>query len=128
MLWLGAEWQSVVGGGFGAASWCFFEGGVAAVEWVLGLLSVEELLDGQDLQARVAGAVGGFVEAGFGGFFEHWFGGLLEAEEDSDLGFVALDDSAKVADLWDADSSGLNGEDDLAGLTDSSSWVSVRQK
>jgi hypothetical protein len=56
------------------------------------------LLDGEDLEALVAGAVGGFVEASFGGFFEHWLGGLLKAEEDADLGFVAFDDSAQVAD------------------------------
>ncbi len=82
----------------------------------MGLLSVEELLDGQDLESRIACAVGGFVEAGFGGFFEHGFGGLFEAEKDADLGFVALDDSAQIADLGDADSSGFDREDDLAGF------------
>ena len=71
--------QSVVGGSLGAASGGFFEGGVAAVERVFGLLSVEQLLDGEDLNSRVAGSVGGLVEAGFGGLFEHGFGGLLEA-------------------------------------------------
>ena len=49
----GCSWL-VLRGGCGG----FLEGGVAAVKWVLGLLSVEELLDGEDLQPRVAGSVG----------------------------------------------------------------------
>ena len=77
----------------------------------MGLLSVEELLYGQDLDSRIAGSVGGFVETGFGGLVEHGSGGLLEPGEEADLGFVTLDDSAEVADLRDADSSGLDGEE-----------------
>jgi hypothetical protein len=42
---------------------------------------------------------------------------LLEAEEDSNLGFVAFDDSAQIADSRAADSSGFDGEDDLAGFS-----------
>src|SRR5271170_3477813 len=83
---------------------------------ILGLVSVEELLNGEDLEPRVAGPVRGFVEAGLGRFFEHRLGRLLEAKEDSDFCFVALDDSAKIADLRDADSSSFDGEDDLAGF------------
>jgi len=56
------------------------------VEGVLRLAAVEDLLDGEDLQAGVCCAVRGLVEAGFGGFLEHGFGGLLKAEEDADLG------------------------------------------
>jgi len=50
------------------------EGGVAAVEGIVGLLPVEDLLDGEDLQLGVGGAVDGFVESGLGGFLEHGFG------------------------------------------------------
>ena len=35
---------------------------------VLGLFAVEDLLDGEDLEARPLAAVRGAVEAGFGGF------------------------------------------------------------
>ena len=56
------------------------------MEGVLRLAAVEDLLDGEDLQAGVCCAVRGLVEAGFGGFLEHGFGGLLKAEEDADLG------------------------------------------
>ena len=59
------------------------------MEGVLGLASVQDLLDGEDLEAGIRGAVGGFVEAGFGGFLEHGFGGLLKAEEDAEVGFFA---------------------------------------
>jgi len=61
------EGQGQVFGGGGAAARGFFEGGVAAVEGLFGLLAVKNLLNGEDLQARVGGAVGGFVQAGFGG-------------------------------------------------------------
>jgi len=57
----------------------FFEGGVAAMEGVLGLASVQDLLDGEDLEAGIRGAVGRLLEAGFGGLFEHGFGGFLKA-------------------------------------------------
>jgi len=63
----GQEGQGQVFGGGGAAARGFFEGGVAAVEGLFGLLAVKNLLNGEDLQARVGGAVGGFVQAGFGG-------------------------------------------------------------
>ena len=52
-------------GGGGAAFGGFFEGGVAAMEGVLGLASVEDLLDGQDLEAGVGGAVGGAALCSF---------------------------------------------------------------
>ena len=91
---------------------------VASRRWrrILGLLAVENLLDGEDLQAGIGAAVGGFVEAGFGGFAEHGFGGFFEAEEDADLGFFALEDADEVADLGDGDAAGLDGKDDLLGL------------
>ena len=53
-----SQWEGVILGSVGAASGGFLEGGIAAVEWVLGLVSVEELLDGEDLEARVARSVG----------------------------------------------------------------------
>ena len=53
------EREGKVGGGVGAAARGFFEGGVAAVEGVFGLLAVEDLLDGEDLELWVGGAVGG---------------------------------------------------------------------
>jgi hypothetical protein len=85
------EGQGQVGGGLGTAARGFFEGGVAAVEGVFGLLAVQDLLDGEDLQPGVGGAVGGFIEAGFGGFLVHGAGWLLEAEKNADLGFLAVD-------------------------------------
>ena len=100
------------GAGFGG----LLEGGVAAVERVFGLFAVEDLLDCQDLDARVAGAVGGFVESGFGGFAEHGFCRFLEAEEDSDFGFLAFEGSTQVADLRDGDTSGFYGEENLFGF------------
>jgi len=45
------------------------------VEGVFGLLAVEDLLDGQNLEPGVCCAV-------------HGFGGFFEAEEDADLGFA----------------------------------------
>lgn len=42
------------------------------MEGVFGLFAVEDLLDGEDLDARVAGTVGGLVEPGFG-FFSRLF-------------------------------------------------------
>ena len=39
----------LVFGGSGAAAGGFLEGGVAAVCWVIGLLAVKNLLDGEDL-------------------------------------------------------------------------------
>ena len=42
------------------------------MERVVRLFAVENLLDGEDLQARVGAAVGGFVESGFGGFAGSW--------------------------------------------------------
>ena len=47
-----AEWQDEIFGavaGFGG----LFVGGVSAVEGVFGLFAVEDLLDGEDLDARV---------------------------------------------------------------------------
>ena len=110
------EGQGQVFGGGWAAARGFFEGGVAAVEGVFGLLAVENLLDGEDLEARVGGAVGGFVEASFSGFPGHWLGGFFEAEEDAHLGFFAIENSDEVADLRDADATRLDGEDDLFRL------------
>ena len=92
----GQEGQGQVFGGGGTAAEGFFEGGVAAVEGVGGLLAVQNLLDGEDLEAWVGGAVGGFVESGLGGFTEHGFGGLLKAEKDADLGYFADEDTGEV--------------------------------
>ena len=65
----GQEREGEVFGGGGAAARGFFEGGVAAVGGVLGLAAVENLLDGEDLEAGISAAVGRFVEPGLGGFF-----------------------------------------------------------
>ena len=81
-----------------------------------GLLSIENLLDGEDLQPGVGGAVGGFVEPGFGGFFEHGFGGRLETEVDADLGFFAVEHACEIANLRDGDAAGFDREDDLLRL------------
>jgi hypothetical protein len=86
------------------------------MERILRLLAVENLLDGEDLQAGICGIVGGFVEASFGGFAEHGTGWFLEAEEDSDLGFLTSEDADEVADLGNGDSTGLDRKDDLFGL------------
>ncbi len=83
---------------------------------IVGLLAVENLLDGEDLQAGLGAAVGGFVEAGFGGFAQHGLGWLFETEEDADFGFFAFDHTAQVADLGNGDAAGLDGEDDLLGF------------
>ena len=86
------------------------------MEGVFGLLAVENLLDGEDLEARVGGAVGGFVKASFGGFFDHGFGGFFKAEEDAHLGFLAAKNPNEVADLRNRDSACLDGKDDLLRL------------
>ena len=112
----GEERQTEVFGGGGAAARSFFEGGVAAMGRIVGLLAVENLLDGEDLQAGLGAAVGGFVEAGFGGFAEHGFGRFLETEKDADLGLLALKDAAQVADLGDGDAASFDGKDDLLGF------------
>ena len=109
----GQEGQGQVLGGGGAAAWGFFEGGVAAVGRIFGLLAVENLLNRKDLQARVSTAVRGFVEPGVGGLFFHRPGGFFEAEKDTDLGFFARQNADKVANLWNADASGLDRKDDL---------------
>ena len=56
-LFSGEQGQGEVFGGCGAAARGFLEGGVAAVEGVLGLAAVEDLLDGEDLEAGVGCAV-----------------------------------------------------------------------
>lgn len=80
--------------GLGAGAGSFFEGGVAAVEWVFGLMAVHGLLDGEDLDAGIGGTVGRGVEASLSGFAEHGFGGFFEAEEDADFGFFAFQGAA----------------------------------
>ena len=52
------EGEGEVFRGCRAAAAGFFEGGVGAVAGVFGLFAVEDLLDGEDLDARVGGAVG----------------------------------------------------------------------
>lgn len=65
-LFRGEEGEGEVLGGCGAAAGGFFVGCVASVEGVFGLLSVQYLLDGEDLEARPGAAVGGLVQAGLG--------------------------------------------------------------
>jgi hypothetical protein len=43
--------------GAGRLRGAFFEGGVAAMGWIIGLLAVENLLDYENLQARIGAAV-----------------------------------------------------------------------
>jgi hypothetical protein len=59
------EWQSEV---LAACSCfgCLLESGVTTVERVCRLLTVEDLLDSQDLNGRVGRAIRRFVESGFG--------------------------------------------------------------
>jgi hypothetical protein len=64
----GEQGKGEVFSGGGTAARGLLEGGVAAVGGVIGLLPIENLLDGEDLQAGVRAAVGGFVESSFGGF------------------------------------------------------------
>ena len=59
--------------------------------------SGEEAFDGEELEARVAAAVGGGVEAGFGGFFLHGLGGFGEGDVDADLGLFALEDAGHAS-------------------------------
>ena len=56
-VFAGQERQGEVFGGGGAAARGLFEGGVAAMGGIVGLLAVENLLDGEDLQARPGAAV-----------------------------------------------------------------------
>jgi hypothetical protein len=80
------------------------------------LVSFDEVLDGEELEAGVAAAVVRGVEAGFGGFLLHGFGGFFEGDVDADLGFFSLEDADEVANLGDADVvAAFDGEDDLPG-------------
>ena len=105
----------VFGGGWSAAGG-FFEGGVPAVKGVFGLFAVENLLDGEDLQLGVGGAVGGFVKSGLGGLLEHGFGWGFETEEDADLSFLAGEYPDEIADLGNGDAARLYRENDLLRL------------
>jgi len=81
------------------------------------LVALEEVFDGEELEAGVAAAVVRGVEAGFGGFLLHGFGGFFEGDVDSDLGALALEDADEVADVGDADVvAAFDGEDDLFGV------------
>lgn len=50
--------QHQVFGGASAGFGDLFEGGVTAVERAFGLFAVEDLLDGENLNARIAGTIG----------------------------------------------------------------------
>ena len=79
----------------------------------------EEVGDGEDLEVGVFGAevAGGDVEAGAGGLGAHRGGRLVHGDQDADLGLLAVDDVAEVADHRHADVlAGLDREDDLLGL------------
>jgi hypothetical protein len=78
---------------------------------------LKETLDGEELEARVTGAVGWGIEARFGGFAAHGPGGFGEAKIDADFSSLALEDAEQVADLGDADVlASLDREDDLFGF------------
>lgn len=62
-----------------------FEGGGVHAGVEGGGGAVEEVFDGEDLEAREVAPVG-VVEAGADGLFEHVFGGGLERDEDADDG------------------------------------------
>lgn len=79
----------------GAAARGFLEGGVAAMKRILRLPAFQNLLDGEDLEFRIGGAISRFVEASLGGFLEHGLGGRLETEKDTHLGFLP-GENAKV--------------------------------
>jgi hypothetical protein len=48
-------------------------------------VAFDEVRDGEELEAGVAGAVVRGVEAGFGGLFLHGLGGFFEGDVDADL-------------------------------------------
>ncbi len=64
----GEQREDHVFGGGGAVARGLLKGGVAAMGRIIGLPAVENLLDGENLQARVGAAVGGFIESGLGGW------------------------------------------------------------
>lgn len=73
------EVEGEVGGGCGAGAGGLSEGDVADVEGAMEVFGAgDEALDGEELEAGVAGAVGGGIEARLGGFLAHGFGGLGE--------------------------------------------------
>jgi hypothetical protein len=66
------------------------------------LAALDEVVDGEELDAGVSAAVGGGVEACFRGFALHGAGGVGEGDLDADLGFFAVEDADEVADFANA--------------------------
>jgi hypothetical protein len=71
------------------------------MSWAAGMsifLAVQEVFDGEDLEAGVFGGGDGFglEEAGFGGFFAHGGGGGFEGNEDADGRFFGFEEAAEV--------------------------------
>lgn len=97
--------------GFGEVARGAFVGDVDGGR-VVDALAIEEFGDSQDLQARVI-PPGRFVEACGGGLRAHRLGGLFESNENADLCLLALDDTAQVSNIFDADVAGFDGENDL---------------
>ena len=84
--------QGEVFGGSGAAARGLFECGFAAVSRIIGLFTVENLLDGEDLQAGIDCAVEGsaLVEACLGGFVLPRKGGAVKGQENADLSGIGV--------------------------------------
>ena len=101
----------------GAGARGFLECCVPAVQWVLRLFTVKNLLDGEDLQPGVGSAIARFVEPGFGCLAEHGFGRRFKAEEDADLSLFAIEHAHKVANQRDRHATCFDGKDDLLRLT-----------
>jgi hypothetical protein len=86
-------------GGF-AGFWGFFECRIDYLARIVDLLPFQQLRNAQDLQAgEFVGRAGRLMEACFGGFFFHRLCRQLHADQDADFCFLALDDSAQVADV-----------------------------
>ena len=96
----------------------FAEGGGGGEAGVFGLISIEELLDGENLNLRilVAGQALGFVEAGADGFLGHRLGWWFEGDEDAEGGVLALHIASEGGDLASVDVSALDLDDDPLGL------------
>jgi hypothetical protein len=86
------------------------------VRGVFDLFAAEQFFDGEDLNARIAGAVAGLVEAGLDGFAQHGLCGFLEAKEDADFGLLAFERTAQIANLGYVHAARFDGEENLPGV------------
>ena len=96
----------------------FSEGSLAGEAGVLGLVSAEELFDGEDLEpgVLVAGQTFRLVEAGGDSFLGHGVGWFFEGDEDAEGGVLAFHIALERGDLAAVDVSALDLDDDALGL------------